>query len=306
VSSVTEPLVSVIMPAFQSGRFIGEALESVFAQTYERIEVFIADGGSTDDTTAVVEDFSRRHPGQVTLIRGEPGSGVCARRAIALERSQGELVAWLDSDDVWEPAKTEKEVRLLAEHPEVGVVYSYFTAIDADSGSALAWEDGRHDREGDLLEALFVEGCFIGALTTLFRREAMATRGLRLRTKDFAYGDDLYLWLSLSLDWRFARIPEVLARYRRHADNQSDRAGNSEQRRVALLREFLDEFPDAKGRLGRSARRRGLAGGYRGAARMEGSRGRRLRALGFRLAAAGYGSGAALARDNGAGLPAPG
>jgi glycosyltransferase involved in cell wall biosynthesis len=295
---VREPLVSVIMPIFQAGRFIGETLDSVFAQTYERIEVVIVDGGSTDDGPAVIADFSRRHPGRVTLIRREPGSGVCERRAEALERSRGELIAWLDSDDLWVPTKTEEEVRLLQSRPEVGVVYSYFDAFDSDTSETLVWEDGRHDLQGDLLEPLFRQGCFIGALTTLFRREAMAKRDLRLRTKEFSYGDDLQLWLQLSLDWEFARIPKVLAYYRRHSSNQSDRAGNSELRRTRLMRQFLAEFPEAKGRLGAASWRRALAQSYLGASTMARHQDRPLQAMRYRLASAAYLSWAHRARNS--------
>lgn len=283
-----EPLVSVIMPVYQSGRFIEETLESVFAQTYPNIEVVAVDGGSTDNGPEVIEGFARRRPGRVTLIRRARGSGVCERRAEALERSRGELIAWLDSDDLWVPEKTEREVELLRQRPEVGVVYSYFDVFDSDTGEGRVWEDARRDREGNLLEPLFVEGCFIGALTTLFRREALAKRDVRLRTKDFSYGDDLQLWLQLSLDWEFARIPEVLAHYRRHSSNQSEREGNSELRRAGLLREFLEEFPEAKQRLGGAAWRRGLAGSYRGAASMARAQGRRREALRYWLTARGY------------------
>jgi glycosyltransferase involved in cell wall biosynthesis len=299
---VSQPLVSAIMPVYQAAPFISQTLDSVFAQTYERIELVAVDGGSTDETPEILTDYARRHPGRVRLIRGEPGSGVCERRAQALEISSGELIAWLDSDDLWLPTKTEEEVALLRERPEVGVVYSHFEAFESDSDEALDWSDARHDRQGDLLEDLFVDGCFIGALTTMFRREAMTRRNLKLRTKDFSYGDDLQLWLQLALDWEFAVIPKVLARYRRHGRNQSEREGNSELRRAGLMREFLDEFPEAKARLGGSAWRRGLAGAYRGAASMASDHGDTLAAARYRAAGAGYSLRASLTHGDGAPL----
>jgi glycosyltransferase involved in cell wall biosynthesis len=266
------------MPVFNSGEFLPETLDSVFGQTYSNIEIVAVDGGSSDDTVSILERYAGRFPGRVQTIRRELGSGVCERRAEALDSSNGELIAWLDSDDVWLPAKTEEEVRVLEARPEVAVVYSYFDAFESQTGEVIHWPDGHRDLEGDLLNPLFRMGCFVGALTTLFRRDALETRGLRLRTREFAFGDDYYLWLSLALDWKFARIPKVLARYRRHSGNLSDRQGNSELRRVALLREFLGEFPEAKERLG-ADRRRGFAHHYMGAARLARAQREPLRAL---------------------------
>jgi hypothetical protein len=134
----------------------------------------------------------------------------------------------------------------------VGLVYTYFDAFDSESGRALPWPDGRRDAEGDVLADLFVVGCFIGSITTMFRREALERAGGRLRDRDFSIGDDYHLWLTIALDWQVARIPEVLARYRRHAANESARmtAGeNIELWRTGLLREFVTEYPEARERL---------------------------------------------------------
>jgi glycosyltransferase involved in cell wall biosynthesis len=303
---VTEPLVSVIMAARNHEQWVAEALDSALAQTHRNLEVVVADDASTDATPQILADYARRHPERIRLHLGDASIGPCRRRADALRRSRGELIAWLDSDDIWLPTKTEEEVAVLQARPEVGAVYSSFEAFDSDTGEALAWEDGRRGDEGDMLEPLFVDGCFIGALTTMFRREAMTKHDLHLRTKDFAYGDDLHLWLQLALYSEFARIPKVLARYRRHSSNVSESHGNPELQRARLMLEFLQEFPDAKPRLGPSARMRGLAGAYRGAALMASNQGKSLDAARYRLAAATYRLRAALTRGRGQPLGRPG
>jgi hypothetical protein len=141
-----------------------------------------------------------------------------------------------------------------------------------------------------VLADLFVKGCFIASLTVMFRREALERRGLRFRQADFSFGDDYFLWLVLALDWQFARVNEVLARYRRHADNESARLGASNYHldHIRLLREFLAEYPEARERLG-PAVGTGLSAHYMYAAGFELSRGRRLRAgqLGLRALVAG-------------------
>ncbi len=273
------PLVSVIMAAYNGESLIGESIESVLAQTYEPIELVVVDDCSSDGTATVVEHYVRRYPGRVRLSRKDSRAGPCRRRNDALDLAQGELIAWLDQDDLWLPEKIERQVALLASRPDVGLVYTGYEAFDSDSGEVLPWRDPSIEAEGDVLAPLFVNGCFIASLTVLFRRQAMTARGLRLRETDFSFGDDYFLWLAIALDWRVARIDEVLARYRRHPENESLRlAGtNFHERRVNLLQEFLDAFPEAKSNLGRR-RGAGLAGHHLRAARFEQGEARRARA----------------------------
>jgi hypothetical protein len=168
------------------------------------------------------------------------------------------------------PEKTERQVEVLLARPEVGLVYSGYEAFDSESGDTLVWREREAEAEGEVLVPLFVRGCFIASLTAVFRREVLTRRRMRLRETDFSFGDDYYLWLALSLDWQVALLDEVLARYRRHAQNESIRLGgtNFHQRRIELLREFLADFPEAKPRLG-PWRRRGLARHYLRAASFE-------------------------------------
>jgi hypothetical protein len=152
---------------------------------------------------------------------------------------------------------------VLLREPDVGLVYTGYEAFDSESGEVLPWRDESIEAEGDVLAPLFVDGCFVASLTAVFRRAVLERRGMRLRDTDFSFGDDYHLWLVLSLDWRVVRLPAVLARYRRHSGNESARLGreNFHLRRIALLEEFLRDYPEARQRLG-AARRGGLANQY--------------------------------------------
>jgi teichuronic acid biosynthesis glycosyltransferase TuaG len=283
--STERPLVSVIMPTYQGAAFVGETIESVLAQTYEPIELVVVDDASTDGTPDIVAGYLDR--ARIRLERGGERVGPTRRRNEALSLAQGPLIAWLDQDDLWLPEKTAREVDVMLARPEVGLVYSGYEAFNAETGETIAWRDRDSEAEGDVLVPLFVRGCFVGSLTALFRREVLERRNLRLREKDFSFGDDYYLWLALSLDWQVARIDEVLARYRRHRENESSRLAetNFHLRRVELLREFVSEFPEARERLG-PWRRRGLAQHYVDAAGFEPSRFRSALELGRAFAAA--------------------
>lgn len=108
--------VSVILPALDAGKFLREALESVFRNACLPLEVIVVDDGSADDTPAVARQFP------VTLLE-LPHRGVAAARNAGWARSSGQLIAWLDADDRWPDGKLEKQVAVLAANATVDVVY---------------------------------------------------------------------------------------------------------------------------------------------------------------------------------------
>jgi glycosyltransferase involved in cell wall biosynthesis len=119
--------VSVVIPAYKAARTIGAALDSVLAQTRPADEVIVIDDGSPDDTEAVVAPYL----GRVRYLRKENG-GVASARNLGLEETSGELVALLDADDWWEPAKLERQLAILTAHPEVGLVAGRAIVRDSD------------------------------------------------------------------------------------------------------------------------------------------------------------------------------
>ena len=284
---MAQPLVSVIMPVFNGGEYIGETLDSIFGQTYDEIELIAADSDSDDATVEILEEYGRRHPGRVRILHGRRDSGIAERRAWAFEAARGDLIAWLDQDDLWEPTKIEKQVRFLEANPEVPAVCSFFDAFDGRTGDTIEWGAARARVGEDVFRDLVEHGCFIGSLTVIFRKSAVKERGIRWRTKDFSYGDDYSLWLELTLDARFGQIPEVLAYYRRHESNQSEREPEPDLQRDYLLKEFLKEHPEAAGKLG-VERFRTLARVNFNAAKMARRRGRWIEAGGCVLAAIRY------------------
>ena len=271
-------------------RYLAPAIDSVLAQTHGDLELLIVDDGSTDGTVAIAAEYANRDPARVRRVASPGGEGPCRARNRALADARGPLVCWLDQDDLWLPAKLERQVALMAARPELGLVYTHVEHFDSRTGDAIEAIDSRRDIEGDVLRELFTIGCFIGSLTAMFRREALDRRGGRLRDRDFSLGDDYYLWLTLALDWQVAVIPEVLARYRRHDGNESSRmaaALNVAAWRVGLLREFIAEFPQSRDRLG-DARRAGLAWHSLLAFRTARDAGRRAEAARWALRALAY------------------
>jgi glycosyltransferase involved in cell wall biosynthesis len=279
-------LVSAIMPTFRGEHLVTDALDSALAQTHRPLEVVVVDDGSDDATTEVVADYARRHPDVVRLIAQPDRAGPCRRRNDALQAARGELIAWLDQDDVWLPDKLARQVALLEADRGAGLAYCDYEEFDGASGRTLPSEWPHGAARGDILGDLWVDGCFICSSTVVFRRAALAARGLRFPERDFSFGDDYWTWLALSLDWRAARVDEVLVRYRRHPGNESRRRPreNFHLRRIELLRDFVEEFPEARERLA-GRRREGLARHAVRAAKFELGLGRRRRAAACALRA---------------------
>jgi glycosyltransferase involved in cell wall biosynthesis len=123
-------LVSVVIPAYNVSRFIGAAVTSVLNQTYKDVEIVVVDDRSTDGTLAELEKFRDR----VKIVRHETNQGAAAARNTGVEASRGEIVAFLDGDDLWAPGKLEAFAECFSRHPDVLYGFSDF--------SRFKWSDG--------------------------------------------------------------------------------------------------------------------------------------------------------------------
>jgi len=113
------PLVSVVIPAYNCAPFIGESLDSVYRQTYRNWEVIVIDDGSTDETRAILAP----HTGRIRYFYQE-NRGTAAARNAGVRQARGELIAFLDNDDIWLPEKLERQVQVMQGSPECGLVFT--------------------------------------------------------------------------------------------------------------------------------------------------------------------------------------
>ncbi len=123
----TSPFVSVIIPAYNSERFIRETLDSVLRQTYKRLEIIVVDDGSTDNTAGCVEGYHS----SVRFFRQE-NAGVGSARSAGFRAASGDYIAFLDHDDIWLPEKLEIQLSLAARHPESGLIACDGVQFEAD------------------------------------------------------------------------------------------------------------------------------------------------------------------------------
>jgi glycosyltransferase involved in cell wall biosynthesis len=204
--------VSIVIPTYNSAAFLGQALRSVFAQTYQDFEVIVVDDGSTDETEVQSKNFGDR----VISVRQEH-RGPGAARNLGILHTQGEFVAFLDADDLWLPEKLAKQVEYMGCHPDVVLAYTDFSrGEDPRKSNGARLSNYRHKGSGHLFSGLLREN-FVATPSVLVRRHALAASGLFDPTLTGA--EDRDLWLRLARVGPFGLIDEVLVLVRNHPGN---------------------------------------------------------------------------------------
>ena len=199
------PAVCVIMPAYNAGRFIEEAIRSVMEQTHQNWELLVIDDGSSDDTVQIVQRLCREDS-RITLLQNERNMGVAHTRNRGLELCAGRYAALLDSDDVWHPQKLEKQLQL-ALKTGADVIYCSYGIMD-EQGKPRC-EDFLVPEKTDFDRTL-IQG-YISCSTALLSAKIVE----RYRFDSQYYHEDLALWLQILKDGYEARgAGEVLAQYR--------------------------------------------------------------------------------------------
>jgi len=221
---VTDPLVSVIIPAYNTGRYLPETLESVFAQSYDNFEVIVIDDGSVDDTRDQVRAFGSR----LTLLE-RAHEGIGPARNAGLARATGEFVAFLDSDDLWVPDTLRTQVEVARRHPESGLVACDGIQFDDDRVLRAHLLDSqlrsRLERasEGVLSDFMYDSFCAASLIAcpaqALITRRAIDVVGDACATPNGVQDYDYYLRIARSFPVTFHSAS--LARWRYRSDSMS-------------------------------------------------------------------------------------
>jgi glycosyltransferase involved in cell wall biosynthesis len=212
-SGSTKPRVSVIITAYNSASLISETLQSVYRQTYQNIEVIVADDGSTDNTKALIEE---KFP--ETKYYWKPNGGQPSARNLGISHATGELIAFVDSDDVWEPEKISRQVDEFRKAPDL--MWCYCDCLEfegAPSNVTGRFSSMSQPHDGEILETLFIHN-FITSPTIMLRRSVIEEIGTW--DEKVQRAEDWNMWLRIAAHFPIKYISEPLAFYRRHADNK--------------------------------------------------------------------------------------
>jgi glycosyltransferase involved in cell wall biosynthesis len=218
-------LVSVMIGVYNGARYLGEAIESVLAQTYPNRELIVVDDGSEDESGAI----ARSYGSPVKCVRQERG-GMAAARNRAVEEASGAYFAFLDADDRFPPDKLERQLAVLESDPELDVVYGHVTEFlspDLDQAARELLREPKHDRPWPTPNLMLV------------RRDSFLRVGLFSTELRVGIGVDWYA-RAIELGLKSTVPPIVVLERRLHAENNGIRERQFKPQYLHVLKESLD------------------------------------------------------------------
>lgn len=228
-------VVAVVIPCYNASAYVGQAIASVLAQTYQRFEIVVVDDGSTDDSYEAISHYKD----SIKILR-QHNQGVANARNAAIRSLSSEYIAYLDADDRWLPHKLQVQVDYLEQHPNVAAVHSGVVYIDAD-GSRLAENKVQWFPPEQMTFANLLRHNTITLSSVLQRRSSLDDELFAQRA---APCEDWDLWLRLVADGhRVGYIADSLAEYRVHSANSSAHEVRMNYATIAVMDRWVETRP---------------------------------------------------------------
>ena len=207
------PKVSVLIPTYNYGEYVGQAVTSVLEQTYPNVEILVIDDGSTDNTREILRPY---FPWITYLYKANGGTASALNLGIA--KATGKYLCWLSSDDFFFPAKIAKQVQQMESYPALGFAYTSFAVVDRQGNVQKEIHSPFYPSQREMVTKL-MEGCFINGSSVIIRAAALQ----RVGWFDEAMGPvhDYDLWFRLLRHYPCGFLDEVLIAYRWHDRNGS-------------------------------------------------------------------------------------
>lgn len=206
--------VSVVIPAYNAMAYLPQTVANVLEQTYTDFEVIVVNDGSTDNIEEWIAQISDL---RVKLV-SQTNLGLAGARNTGIRESQGEYLAFLDADDLWESTKLAKQVRVLDSHPEVGLVYTWVAYVDERGNST-----GRvvnNQQEGDVWQELTKGNLVECGSVAMVRRQCLEQCGV-FDCNLGSFVEDWDMWLRIADRYEFKVVKEPLVYYRQVASSAS-------------------------------------------------------------------------------------
>lgn len=205
------PRISVVMPAYNSEKYIGEAIESILNQTFTDFEFIIINDGSMDDTAKIVSQYANKDK-RIKFINNKDNRGIVSVLNQGLDLAKGEYIARMDSDDISLSTRFERQIQYMESHPECGVLGTWFKCF------------GKSDkiiRNHECVKICnIVKVQHVGHPTVMLKRAVVDKYKFHYDEK-YKYAEDFELWSRMVFVTEIHNLPEVLLKYRWHGNNIS-------------------------------------------------------------------------------------
>lgn len=227
------PKVSVIIP-FYNCSYVDQAISSVLKQTYQHVEIIVVDDGSTSNQQLVTPYLKDIH----YIYKKNGGTATALNRGLSV--ATGELIAWLSSDDVFQPEKLEKQVEFM-KRTNADLVYTNFSLIDEKS-------DVIRNDLGVILDTKLAflkhiqKSCPINGSTVLMKKELFTKVGTF--NTALKYTQDYDMWLRMASVAKIEGLKETLLNYRKHANMGSERFHKEQMKEIAIVKNRYNDGID--------------------------------------------------------------
>ena len=233
------PKLSVNIPCFNSGRFIRQTVESVINQTFQDLEIVIVDDGSHDNTKQIISSFK---DARIRYFYKD-NEGLAFTRNKAIDLSDGEYIALLDHDDLWEPEKIEKQLEVFKKNNNLGLVFSDSYILENNHKKKFTYFDRIKPKKGFIFEdLLFASSNFIPLSSVIVRKDVFKDVGFF--NPAFKIGEELELFLKVAQLYEFDYIDKPLITYRLHEGNFSTNKEIFVKEAFEILQFWQDRIPD--------------------------------------------------------------
>lgn len=222
-----DPLVSVIVPAYNHEKYINDCLRSVADQSYENLELIVINDGSADNTPELIKLFIAENPRLNIRFLSKSNEGVCKTLNKGLEMAAGKYVTFLASDDMWEPEKLKTQVDFMERNANLGLVFTDAWFLRFTERMNIKWSDYKNGidkyfkngvQNADMYFLLLIRP-IIPALTVMVRKKVFDETG---GFDEKLVYEDLDMWLRIARKYPLGYIDSPLARYRIHDSNISN------------------------------------------------------------------------------------
>lgn len=212
-----ETLISVVMPVYNGGKYLREAIESILSQTYQNFEFLIINDGSTDESEEIIRSYADP---RIVYLQNDQNRGLVYTLNYGISQAKGEFIARMDADDISEPTRFERQIEVFTNDPEIGLCGTWAKIIGTTKIFKVECEPER------IKCNLFFLNQFIHP-SLIFKKEILVKNGLQYESVNFP-AEDYALWINLSQKIKMLNIPECLMNYRVHA-LQISTAGSERQ-----------------------------------------------------------------------------